>query len=263
MAGKPGPLQKLKSRFVKRGYHGCDEANTVAARSLRFTCQTGVVSATEWVDPPDADQVDEDDRDVQPTGDEMFPALIETQHAPLLDVVFANIYLREGTQPPAAHLLYVCTDEREGEQAELVLRTRFRDEAPTGSDEEFQVVRQTYRFPFDVEKKTPDEQLYLAFLFIHGESARADEVTFEGIEVIDVSDDSPHGFADGLALWLADNETAKCKLALVETSAEIEIVDDLEDELEAEDLQIDPADQPAEVDDWPWKVQDGDGWLVE
>ena len=57
-------------------------------------------------------------------------------------------------------------------------------------------------------------------------------------------------------------DTVKKTLIFVETSPEMEIVDDLEDDLDDEDLSNDPADMPPELDDWPWRVQPSGPWLA-
>lgn len=105
-------------------------------------------------------------------------------------------------------------------------------------------------------------ELYLAALFVCGESARSGEFDFEGLEASDVSDDRPHGFPDFLTLWVENSDTVKKTLVFVETSPEMAVVDDLEHELDDEDLSKDPAHIPPEVDDRPWRVQPSGPWLA-
>lgn len=263
MASKPSKFKTIARLMLKKGYFGAPEANTVADRRIKLTCCVGETFAEQFVDE-ELFHGKEGEATKTESGEEKmdaFPPLMETPYAPVLPAVFANMFLKEETRPHSAHLLYVCVEPKAEQDLALKIEIIFRDESDDPQGEDTKRLRQTYSFDFDKQRTSPDEEHYLVFLFISGESARSAEFEFEEIEVIDVSDDSPHGFPDSLKLWVDGYDAEAQTLVFVEMSPEMEIVDDSEDDLDEEDIAQDPSQIPPEPDDSPWRAGEGSDWL--
>jgi hypothetical protein len=187
--------------------------------------------------------------------DEKLPVLQEkeTKLGPVLGGWFAGHFLEAGVLPPPCHLIYLLV-HKDLKDKPVKMRVHFQD---AGDDlDTLEEVAQEYEFSQAKEempghnKAVPDEMWYLRFLLVHGPaptdaSGQPLQVNWEGVCVLDVSDDSERGFALMAELWLdkwsgySDPKKAlrgepdnPVRLALVEVLPEIMISADEEDDQE-------------------------------
>ena len=226
-------LRAAKLFLAKRGNIGQKDVNTIAPPK-----SVSVFTGDTYTHELDAEEKDE------------IPVLRATEHAPVLEGVFADLFREEGAVPPFCHVL-ICQASPEVDQPpELHLEFTFHD--ATDELDKFEEKKQKFDFEMDPPSDSPDDLCYAVFLFVCGSPANIEEIiedkAFEGIHVIDVSDDSELGFPGSVTVWTGHvkSPATAAELLMVAMMPEMEIADDLEDEdderqqedAENEDLEL-------------------------
>lgn len=205
-------LNAKKCSFDKPGL------NTAADRASTFAVFTGDVFAHEF----------------ELKEEEGYPPLRETEHAPVLEAVFAEMYHKHEVDPPPGYLLIVRIDPAHEEKMKRDPRVNFEFDFHYATDDPDKLEKKTQKFTFDFDpdKTLNDGLCYLQFLFTCGNAPRIGELDFKEIQLFDLSDDSALGFPDAVAIWPGtDKPPDAVTLQVIEMTPEMEVTDYLDTDL--------------------------------
>ena len=150
-------LRAAKLFLAKRGNIGQKDVNTIAPPK-----SVSVFTGDTYTHELDAKEEDE------------IPVLRATEHAPVLEGVFADLFREEGAVPPFCHVL-ICQASPEVDQPpELHLEFTFHD--ATDELDKFEEKTQKFDFEMDPPSDSPDDLCYAVFLFVCGSPANIEEI---------------------------------------------------------------------------------------
>jgi len=193
--------------------------NTVADSPASFAVLTGEVLAQEF----------------EAKAEERYLPMRQTDHAPVLDASFVQLYLDGAVDPPPAYRFLVRVDpeveDKMKRKHKITLRFAFQDHAE--DPDQLETTEHEFGFDWDADKTLLDGYCYLAFLFVCGDTEELDDADLGEIRLFDVSDDSAMGFPAFLRVWPGDAESAEAlSVPLVEMLPEIDVSDYLSSDLE-------------------------------
>jgi hypothetical protein len=149
------------------------------------------------------------------------PPIRQTRHIPVMGKDFAALFGAKDL-PASAHQFVITVDPGNEEELVFEMRTTFRETGET--------VTETFTLSEDFVRVKNTSQYHLSMLFVFGFDRRVEDIDYGQLCLVDVTDETPHGFVEEVTFSCERLKLDKRAFRLVEVMPDLEITDSMAEE---------------------------------